>query len=149
MTFQVVHIKNVGYKVTFSAVFLYKVFFQRRFCSRPHAQQCSSNSLSLHLMYIFKILTEISIFFIHKEQKKVAEIVGSPNRFLHPYKRRHLGRSQCQNSVRCGRLLAGSVLMPFVPADVFATATLKVCRSVPSIFSRLERQQRRSCRCSC
>ena len=148
MTFQAVHIKNVGYKVTFSAVFLYKVFCQRRFCSKPHVRQCSSNSLLLRPIYIFKNLMEISICFIHTEQKKVAEIVGSPNRFLRPEKWRHFGCSQGENSVRCGRLLAGYVLMPFVPAGVFAAATLEVCRLVPSIFSRLERQQRRSCRCS-
>ena len=114
----------------------------------PYARQCSSNSLSLHPIYIFKNLLEISTFLIQKMQKKVAEIVGSPNRFLRPDKRRHLGRRQCENSVRCGRLLVGSILMPFVPADVFAAATFQVCWSMPSIFSRLERQ-RRSRRCSC
>ena len=48
-------------------------------------------------------------------------------------------RSQSENYVRCCRLLAASVLLPFVPADFFLTQPrYKVCRSVASIFSAPE-----------
>ena len=56
---------------------------------------------------------------------------------------------QSENYVRCCRLLAASVLLPFVPADFFLTQPRsKVCRSVASIFFRPRVVERESKMCS-
>ena len=58
-------------------------------------------------------------------------------------------RSQSENYVRCCRLLAVSVLLPFVLADIFLTQPRsKVCRSVASIFFRPRVVERESKMCS-
>ena len=58
-------------------------------------------------------------------------------------------RSQSENYLRCCRLLAVSVLLPFVPTDFFLTQPRsKVCRSVASIFFRPRVVERVSKMCS-